>query len=104
SSYVEADDANPSVVLRESETDFDSQVEGRVATRTDANGKTTRYEYSTDDLHRSGVIEAEGEAEQRRTETDWDSTLNRITETRTKNATGELVALDRTAYNARGQA
>lgn len=97
--YTETDAAsNP---IRASATTFDSQ--GRTLTRTDPQGNVTRYEYTGDTLHRSATIEAEGTPEQRRTETDWGSALNRVTETRTRDAQNALVALERTAYNARGQ-
>ena len=99
SGYTETDAAsNP---IRSSASTFDS--EGRALTRTDPQGNLTRYEYTGDNLHRSATTQAEGTPQQRRTETDWDSALNLITETRSRDAQNTLVALNRNAYNARGQ-
>ena len=51
----------------------------RMLTSTDANGNTTKFEYDSNWAHQTAVTKAFGAPQQRRTETDWDPSTNRIT-------------------------
>ncbi|HUD43666.1 MAG TPA: RHS repeat-associated core domain-containing protein [Dokdonella sp.] len=81
---------------------FDTAV--RPVTMTDPRGVVRTYEYSANGLHRTATINATGTASQQRIESDWDSTLNVVLETRRKDAASNVVARVVHARNARGQA
>jgi RHS repeat-associated protein len=77
----------------------------RVKSKVDRNNVTTSYEYK-DGLHQTAMTEAVGSPQQRRTETDWNSAINRIVARRIYNASGSnggIETQDASAYNARGQ-
>lgn len=73
----------------------------RLKTHTSATGTLTEYLY--DSTYLTAVIEAKGTPQQRRRETDWDTSVHRPVETRVRNAAGTLVERRTFAYNARGQ-
>ncbi len=74
---------------------------GRVETRTDKRGIVSRYEYTAD--YRSATIMALGTAEQRREEVVRDPATRLMTEQRTFDNAGALVARTTWTYNARNQ-
>lgn len=78
---------------------FDTQ--GRLDTSTDKRGVVTRYEYAAD--YRSATTVAAGTQEQRREEVTRDPTTRLITEARTLDAAGALVARTTWTYNIRNQ-
>ncbi|NOT88814.1 MAG: type IV secretion protein Rhs [Lysobacter sp.] len=78
---------------------FDTQ--GRLATSTDKRGILTRYEYAAD--YRSATVVAADTPEQRREEVTRDPATRLITEARTLDHLGALVARTTWTYNARNQ-
>ena len=75
---------------------------GRRIASVDARGVRTEYVY--DSGHRQVArIEAVGTPQQRRIETDWHPLFNAVTERRTRDANGVLVARQTSTYNSRGQ-
>ncbi len=76
-------------------------VQGRLETSTDKRGVVTRYEYTAD--YRSATVVAQGTPEQRREEVTRDPITRLITEARTRDAAGTLVAQTAWTYNARNQ-
>ncbi len=78
---------------------FDTQ--GRLATSTDKRGVITRYEYTAD--YRSATVVAADMPEQRREEVTRDPTTRLITEARTRDHLGALVARTTWTYNTRNQ-
>ncbi len=78
---------------------FDTQ--GRLDTSTDKRGVVTRYEYAAD--YRSATVVAFGTDEQRREEVVRDPITRALTEQRTFDQAGVLVARTTWTYNARNQ-
>jgi RHS repeat-associated protein len=76
-------------------------VQGRLETSTDKRGIVTRYEYAAD--YRSATVVAADTPEQRREEVTRDPITRLITEARTLDAAGALVARTTWTYNARNQ-
>jgi RHS repeat-associated protein len=74
---------------------------GQVVKLTDRRGIVTEYGYTG--AHRTSVTAAVGTTEQRRQELDYDPVSGRVTEVRTKDRNGVLVARSQWTYNARGQ-
>ncbi|MCR6699889.1 MAG: DUF6531 domain-containing protein [Dokdonella sp.] len=85
-------------------TTFTFDTAGRPVTMTDPRGVVRTYEYSANGLHRTATINATGTASQQRIESDWDSTLNVVLETRRRDAASNVVSRTVHARNARGQA
>ncbi len=83
------------------EQTFDAQ--GRLQQGKDRLGTLTDYEYDATHAYRSAVVEAVGKPEQRRTEFVRDPVLNRLTESRVRDAAGTLKAKTSWTYNSRGQ-
>ncbi len=79
---------------------FDAQ--GRLETSTDKRDALTRYEYTAD--YRSATIRAVGTDEQRREEVVRDPITRTLTEQRTLDKAGALVARTTWTYNSRNQA
>ena len=75
--------------------------DGRLKTVTSPNTAVREYEYNS--TYQTAVIEAKNTPQQRRRETDWNTTLHRPAETRVRNAANTLVERRTYAYNARGQ-
>ena len=69
--------------------------DGWVTQKTDANGNVTKYEF--DEYHRTKITKGFGTPEERIIETDWDNTINRISERREPGKTTSYT------YNTRGQ-
>lgn len=76
-------------------------VQGRLDTSTDKRGVVTRYEYTAD--YRSATVVAADTPEQRREEVTRDPVTRLITEARTLDHLGALVARTAWTYNARNQ-
>ena len=76
-------------------------VQGRLETSTDKRGVVTRYEYAAD--YRSATVVAADTPEQRREEVTRDPITRLITEARTRDHLGALVARTTWTYNARNQ-
>jgi RHS repeat-associated protein len=85
-------------------TTFTFDTAGRPVTMTDPRGVVRTYEYSANGLHRTATINATGTASQQRIESDWDSTLNVVLETRRRDAASNVVSRTVHVRNARGQA
>ncbi len=81
------------------EQTFDTQ--GRLDTSTDKRGVVTRYEYAAD--YRSAMVVAADTPEQRREEVTRDPITRLITEARTRDHLGALVARTTWTYNASNQ-
>ena len=82
-------------------TTYGYDASGRRTSAVDKRGVETRYEYAGERV--SAVIEAFGTPQQRRVESDWNLAADVVTERRTKNAAGNVVARETFAFNARRQ-
>jgi RHS repeat-associated protein len=78
---------------------FDGQ--GRLESQTDK--RNVRTEYGYDGAYRTSITSAVGTPEERRIEFVHDPVTGRVTEQRTRDRTGAIVARNKWAYNARGQ-
>lgn len=80
---------------------FQYLADGRPFTVSRPNGAVTQFEY--DATHRTAMIRAKGTPQQQRIENDWNASLHRVLETRTRDAANALVARMTYTYNGRGQ-
>lgn len=82
-------------------TGIEYNAAGQMVKLTDKRGIVTEYGYTG--AHRTSMTEAVGAAEERRQEYDHDPVSGYVTEQRTRDRNGALVARNQLAYNARGQ-